>query len=65
MNAQTAIQLLLMLDSMSAKIFGFINAMKELSKADEESLRLAIAEHRVKNDAQYRSVVASLKSKAK
>jgi hypothetical protein len=65
MNAQTAIQLLLMLDSISTQVFNFINSMKELSKDDEESLQFAIAEYRVKNDAKYRSVIAKLKAKAK
>ena len=65
MNAQTAIQLLLMLDSISTQVFNFINSMKELSKGDEEDLQFAIAEYRVKNDTKYRSVIAKLKAKAK
>ena len=65
MNAQTAIQLLLMVDAISSKVFGMISAMKAQGAADEEQLRTAIAEHRARNDAQYRSVIANLKSKAK
>lgn len=65
MNAQTAIQLLLMVDAISSKVFGMISAMKAQGAADEEQLRIAIAEHRARNDAQYRSVIANLKSKAK
>lgn len=64
MSAQTLVQLLILLDQITAQVVKLIDSIKGMSESDEDELRKLIGEHRVKNDAAYVDVLARLKAKS-
>lgn len=64
MNAQSIVQLLILLDQVSAQVVTMLQAVKGFSAEDEEILNDLLKQHRSKNDALYSSVMASLAARA-
>lgn len=63
MNAQTVVQLLILLDQMTAQVIQLVESVKDLGEDDEKALQALVAQHRASNDALYESVTARLKAK--
>lgn len=64
MNTQAIVQLLILLDQITAEVVKLVNSVKSLSTEDEESLRKLIADQRAKNNAAYLDVLSKLKARA-
>jgi len=64
MNAQTLVQLLILLDQITAQVITLVKSLTDVGQADETALRTLIAEHRAKNDERFESVLKSLKAKS-
>jgi len=63
LNAQTVVQLLILLDQITAQVIKLVESVKGLSEDDEKALQDLVAQHRASNDAMYESVTARLKAK--
>ncbi len=63
MNANNVVQLLLLLDQITAKVILVIESFKGISPEDESTLRELLEKHRAKNDALYKDVIEMVKSK--
>lgn len=63
MNAQTVVQLLILLDQITAQVIKLVESVKDLGENDEKALQALIAQHRASNDAMYESIAARLKAK--
>jgi len=63
LNAQTVVQLLILLDQITAQVVNLVNSVKDLDETDETALRKLIADHRAKNEATFEDVLARLKAK--
>jgi|GEM_PF-5571583 hypothetical protein len=64
MNAQSVVQLLILLDQVSAQVITMLQTIKGFSPEDEDILQDLLKQHRSKNDALYASVMASLAARA-
>jgi hypothetical protein len=64
MNAQSVVQLLILLDQVSAQVVTMLQTIKGFSPEDEDILQDLLKQHRSKNDALYASVMASLAARA-
>lgn len=63
MNVNNVVQLLLLLDQITAKVVLVIESLNNMSKEDESTLRELLAKQRAKNDALYEEVAEMLKAK--
>lgn len=63
MNAQNVVQLLILLDQITAQVVALVESVKGLGDADEKALQDLVAQHRAANDARYESVIAAIKAK--
>jgi len=63
MSASSIVQLLLLLDQVTAQVINILKSVKDLSKEDEDVLQKLLVVHRDKNNAVFASVMESLKSK--
>jgi hypothetical protein len=64
MSAQSVVQLLILLDQVSAQVVTMLQTIKGFSPEDEDILQDLLKQHRSKNDALYASVMASLAARA-
>lgn len=64
MNTQAIVQLLILLDQITAEVVKLVNSVKSLNTEDEESLRKLIADQREKNNSAYLDVLSKLKARA-
>jgi len=63
LNVNNVVQLLLLLDQITAKVVLVIESLNNMSKEDESTLRELLAKQRAKNDALYEEVAEMLKAK--
>lgn len=64
MTATTLVQILILIDSLSAKVVEAIKTIGGSGDLDEAQLRDLITEYRDKNNARYEDVIAQLKATA-
>lgn len=63
MSASLLVQILILIDSLSAKVVGAIKEIGSLDEVSEADLKKLVAEYRAKNDERYEEVLEILKAK--